>query len=143
MRAWGFRLTNSTNGGDGSTFGNKGSFKFGHTPWNEGNSNMNECVICGDEFKTCISEDTKTCSRACLKIYSPTIKNSGRYKKGQSPHNTKIIYQYTKDKEFIKEWSQAKCASKELSLNAEAIRQCANGRIKSSGGYFWTYIKLK
>ena len=36
IRAWGFDLTNSTDGGDGCTFGNRTSFKKGQKAWNKG-----------------------------------------------------------------------------------------------------------
>lgn len=37
IRSWGYNnLLNHTNGGDGSTFGNKGSFTKGRAPWNKG-----------------------------------------------------------------------------------------------------------
>ena len=36
FRAWGFNLTNLTDGGDGCLYGNRTSFKKGHKSWNEG-----------------------------------------------------------------------------------------------------------
>jgi hypothetical protein len=44
FKTWGFSLVNYTSGGDGSTFGNKGSFKKGNIPHNKG-------VPCSEETK--------------------------------------------------------------------------------------------
>jgi len=51
----------------------------------------------------------------------------------------KPIIQYTKDNEFIREWSYAKEASDSLGINKRAIYACCNGSIKSSGGYIWKW----
>ena len=56
-------------------------------------------------------------------------------------HNkpTKPIIQYTKDGEFIKEWTSAKEASRVLGINPSHITQCCKGKLKSAGGFVWTY----
>jgi group I intron endonuclease len=54
----------------------------------------------------------------------------------------KLIYQYTKDGKYIKSFYSAKEASKETKSNPANIAMCANGEIKSAGGYQWSYEKV-
>lgn len=49
----------------------------------------------------------------------------------------KPILQYSKDGEFIREWSHAREAAETLGLNKRAIYECCAGRSKTSGGYIW------
>lgn len=49
----------------------------------------------------------------------------------------KPILQYSKDGEFIREWSHAREAAETLGLNKRAIYECCVGRSKTSGGYIW------
>lgn len=62
-------------------------------------------------------------------------------KSGMGNHNkpTKPILQYTKDGEFIKEWTSAKEASKVLGINHGHITTCCKGKLKSAYGFVWTY----
>ena len=56
---------------------------------------------------------------------------------------TKPILQYTKDGEFIKEWTSAKEASRVLGINNSHIAACCKGKRKSSGGFVWKYSESK
>ena len=49
----------------------------------------------------------------------------------------KPILQYTKDGEFIREWSHAREAAEELGINKRAIYSACTGRCKTSGGFIW------
>ena len=49
----------------------------------------------------------------------------------------KPIFQYSINGVFIKEWRSARNASKELKLDISGIRNAANGRLKTSGGFCW------
>lgn len=49
----------------------------------------------------------------------------------------KPILQYSKNGEFIKEWTHAGAVEKELGINARSIYECCKGRCKTSGGYIW------
>ena len=57
-------------------------------------------------------------------------------------HNspTKPILQYTKDGEFIKEWTSTSEASRFLGIAHSSITCCCQGvRYKSAGGFVWRY----
>ena len=56
-------------------------------------------------------------------------------------HNkpTKQILQYTKDGEFIKEWTSGIEASKVLGIHTGNITKCCKGKLKSAGGFVWRY----
>ena len=56
-------------------------------------------------------------------------------------HNkpTKPIIQYTKDGEFIREWTSAKESSRVLVIDNSHITACCKGKLKSAGGFVWRY----
>lgn len=53
---------------------------------------------------------------------------------------TKKIFQYDKEWNFIKCWDRIQDAR--FLLNANNIPAAASGKLKSSGGYKWSYVKL-
>lgn len=54
------------------------------------------------------------------------------------PHSLpKIVLQYSKDGEFIREWPHATAAEKELKIST--IRFACKGKQKLAGGYIWRY----
>lgn len=55
-------------------------------------------------------------------------------------HNSKKIYQYDMDGNFVKEWGSIKEASEET--NAFNIANVAFGKRKSSGGFMWRFEKV-
>jgi hypothetical protein len=64
---------------------------------------------------------------------------------------SKVIYQYDKDMNFIKEWSSTSEASRVLCISGGHIRECANGNKtanygknirKNAGGFIWKYEKI-
>jgi len=63
-------------------------------------------------------------------------------KKGKENHLSKIIYQYTKDLQFIKKWYCIMDAVRELNIKHSNISRCVNGKRKSTGGFRWSYTKL-
>lgn len=70
-------------------------------------------------------------------------KNKTSFKKGHSM-NSKIIYQYNMNNgKYIKTWTSASQAGRELSINNTSIGNCARGKTKSSGGFYWSYKKMK
>lgn len=55
--------------------------------------------------------------------------------------NNRPVLQYSLDGEIIKEWENVIIASKSLSIHPSGIRQCCNGKQKTTGGYMWEYKK--
>ncbi|MEB2775250.1 NUMOD1 domain-containing DNA-binding protein [Algoriphagus sp. D3-2-R+10] len=53
----------------------------------------------------------------------------------------KIIYQYTKKGEFIKEYNSVKNASIETSVSYSSIYQNVKGKTKTAGGFIWSFEK--
>ena len=68
-----------------------------------------------------------------------TRKKISKAKIGNHCKPTKPIIQYSKECEFIKEWTSAKEASRVLGINKSHIAACCKGKRKSSGGYIWKY----
>ena len=56
-----------------------------------------------------------------------------------SSKNHRIIKQYTKDGEFIKEWHGFVEIEKVLGCDKRNLQSCCKGRIPSAYGYIWRY----
>lgn len=72
-------------------------------------------------------------------VVDKIIKNrTGKYT-GKSNHASKSINQYTKSGVFIKFWEYATLASNELKIDLSAIIKCCKNKLKSTGGFTWSY----
>ena len=49
------------------------------------------------------------------------------------------VAQYTKKGELIKIWESQSEASKETGIERSNINACCNGKIKTAGGYRWSF----
>lgn len=58
---------------------------------------------------------------------------------GVEHHSSIPIVQLTLDGKFIKKWSCAAEAARELGINHGNIISCCKGKLKSAGGYKWMY----
>lgn len=54
-------------------------------------------------------------------------------------NKSKLVYQYDKHGNFIKEWQGTKVPSQELGIHRGAIRNCLSNIAKTAGGYIWKY----
>jgi hypothetical protein len=113
FKTWGFDLVNYTLGGDGSTFGNKGSFKKGNIPHNKG-------IACSDETKQKIKN----------KLIG--ISNVASYKP---------IIQYDTDYNQIKRYKCISDAIFESGgyFSASKISNCLKGKRNHHRGFIWKY----
>lgn len=86
-----------------------------------------------EETKRKMSESRKgkPKSEECKKKLSESLK--GKY--------VKILLQYTKNGEFIREWSSLTLAVKELGIAASNISKCCNGKRNFAGNFIWRYKK--
>lgn len=55
----------------------------------------------------------------------------------------KPIIQANKDGSAIKKWESARLAGETLGINASNISACCNGRLKSAGGFIWTFAQME
>lgn len=113
FKSYGFDLLNYTTGGDGATFGNKGSWKKGNIPHNKG-------VSCKEQTKEKIR-------RSLL-----GISNTSSYK---------AIIQYDLDYNEIKRYKCVKDAIEESNgfFSASRISNCCKGKRKHHRGFIWKY----
>ena len=65
------------------------------------------------------------------------LKEAGLLAKRYPHYAPKTVMQYSKDGEFIKEWSNAITAERELHISG--IGNVCKGKNKSAGGYVWKY----
>lgn len=63
-------------------------------------------------------------------------------KSGVMHHFAKPVYQYKKDGTFIRQWAYMSEAANELGIKKTCISAACLGKIKSSGGYIWSYEPL-
>lgn len=80
------------------------------------------------------------------KIYWRQYKEAGfKMLNSQEPANSKkrtnIIYQYSLDGYFIKEWLSISEAARFLGVSSHGIQQCVSEKGKESAGYIWSKIK--
>jgi hypothetical protein len=113
FKTWGFSLVNYTEGGDGSTFGNSGSFKKGDIPHNKG-------VPCSEETKQKIKD--KLTGRSNTNSYKPII-------------------QYDLEYNLLKRYKCVKDAIDESGgyFSAGKISNCLTGKRKHHRGFLWKY----
>ncbi len=65
-----------------------------------------------------------------------------RSKKRINGKNSKTVYQYSIDGQFIKEWPSTREIQRSLGFAKSNIVTCCNGKIKTAYGYKWSYTKL-
>lgn len=65
--------------------------------------------------------------------------NYGSHTERSGLNRRKTILQYSKSKEFIREWSGAAEVERLLGINHANIAQCCRGKLKSAGGFVWIY----
>lgn len=63
--------------------------------------------------------------------------NYGTHNERMIKTQSKVILQFTKDGEFVKEWESMRCARRELGICN--ITQALKGRYKQAGGFVWKY----
>lgn len=69
--------------------------------------------------------------------------SENNYNREVSKNNacSKVVLQFTKSGEFVKEWPSTKEVMRQLGFNQSHISACCNGKLKSAYGYIWKYKK--
>lgn len=161
MKTWGFNLTNNTIGGDGSTFGNKTSFKKGQSPWNKG-------IPASDDVKERLrtynigkKQSLETIAKRNKSLDGKRYDNSKefieggkktRFNKDQEPWNkgilgrklgglkkAKPVQQFDLEGNLIMEFLSYSEAAEAVNISREMIRRCCIGRVNKTGGFKWKY----
>ena len=63
----------------------------------------------------------------------------GETRKSRNNPNSRMIYQYDKNGNFIRVWDSISDASRSLNIDVSSISACARGKYKTAGGYIWKY----
>lgn len=79
-----------------------------------------------------VSERWKS-TRSTIQLNTPEAKAKA------SAARKKAILQFTKQNNFVKEWSSVKEAAIGLGIDRGNISSCLTEKIKSAGGYIWKY----
>lgn len=160
MKTWGFDLLNYTIGGDGCTFGNKTSFKKGHT-LNKGRKlsdaakeKVREANL-GKKASSSTKEKMSIKRKGKIPANVSSFTNGGkktRFEKGCKVWNdgktgyrlggkkkAKSVIQLSLSDVFICEFINAKDASELTNISEKAIRKCCYGKSHTSGGFKWKY----
>jgi len=128
MKAWGFRLTNETNGGDGVDKGN--------IPWNKGTVGVmkpNETT-----FKKGNEIGKKTRIKKNQRLSPKT-----EFKKGVKPHNKTKLLQFDLDGNFLREFDSFYEAAEYIGVCQPALSQCFIRKTYKCKGYLWEKKKGK
>ena len=59
------------------------------------------------------------------------------FNKNCCKESKKIVFQYTKDKKFIKKWNFISEASRTLNITKGNIGKCLKNKRKTAGGFIW------
>ncbi len=92
----------------------------------------------------CVRKEQHSCGGFGWKYVSGNTNRhriSSSQREGGSPAAKRIYQMDIKTKKIIKEWDCAVTASKSLKICKVSIRTCARGKIKTSGGFGWKYVK--
>lgn len=100
--------------------------------------------ICGEWFEgaivnhkdCCTTNNIATNLEVCTYTYNNTYNNRHLL---TAKLNSKIVLQYDKQMNFIKEWSSIKEVEISLGIKQGNISACCRGVRKSAGGYIWKY----
>ena len=88
------------------------------------------CSSCGHEWQTSIYH--RTHGTGCEKCFRAN-------NRGETHVESKKIYQYTIDGEFIKEWGALSDVRNILGINVSNISMCAQHKRPNAGGFRWEY----
>lgn len=103
-------------------------------PW------FNICKIAGNRLGVKASESTREKLRQ-LRIgktpWNKGIPRTDEIKRISSIVNSRPIYQFDKEMNFIREWPSTISASRALSLKPSNIGSVIAGRSKTAGGFIW------
>ena len=157
MRTWGFDLTNKALGGIGVKHMND-EIKQKISKANKGKVSWNKGIPCSDETKAklsvvltgkiawnkgvpCSDETKERISKSSMGRISPNlgIPCSEEMKQKISEANSKVIIQYDRKGNFIKEWKSAAEAQRCLKINRSHIGECCLSKRKSAGGFIWKH----
>ena len=106
--------------------------------WRKNISDANKGKVAWNKGKTNIySEDTL--SKMRINAKNRIFSDSTRLKISES--NSKIIYQYSKEGIFIKEWKSLTECAKKLNIKASKISSCANENVKTVSNFIFRYYK--
>jgi group I intron endonuclease len=143
-KSWGFELTNVTSGGLGFSNGRHSeetrkiirAKRALQTKTRKG-------VPCSDEAKALIriarlkqKDPRKGCTHT-----EETKQKLRDYciQRNQGGFNKRVVLQYDKGLNFIKEWESIKDASRTLKIAQSCIHRTINGERKSGGGFVWKH----
>lgn len=87
-------------------------------------------------------ENLEWCTHKYNVNYGNSIEKMKLKKIGSNNYKSKIVFQYTKDGEFIKSWDSTMDVQRGLGIPASNIGSCARGEVQSSHGYIWKYKRV-
>lgn len=128
FRAWGFKLTNFTNGGEGVNKGN--------TPWNKGTKGLIKRNSGSSKKGSTIGKETRIKKGHRL---SPGTE----FKKGNEPHNKVGVLQFDLEGNFLEEYNSYTAAAESIGVTYGAIKNCILRKTYKCKGFLWKKMENK
>lgn len=152
IKSWGFKLTNSNNGGGGISkrdvnfsewlskrnIGNKYNLGKHHTHETRKKISNARKGKPSPRKGAILSDETKL-KQSLAKIGKRGNAKGFKHTESTKNKKRKIILQLTQNNELIREWPALTIVAEKLKLNISAISNACRGITKTCGGFKWKY----
>lgn len=105
--------------------------------WNYASEAANELEINPDQIYKCCREKAKSAGGFLWAFAKDEKAFLKKYNRSESRY--KVVYQFDKEGKLIKKWNSVDEIESQLGINHSSISSCCNGKLKSAGGYIWSF----
>ncbi len=78
-----------------------------------------------------------------IEIFNTLVPDGYNIQEGGEGGNTKIVYQYNMDGQFVRQFNSVREAADSIGREPQGISDCLHGRALSCGNYYWSLQKLE
>lgn len=107
--------------------------------WNYVSEAAGELDINPDQIYKCCRKKAKSAGGFLWAFEKDNKKTLKKYNRSESRYKT--VYQFDLNGTLLKEWNSVQEIEKELKIGHGSISSCCNGKLKSAGGYLWSFNK--
>lgn len=105
--------------------------------WNYASEAANGLEINPDQIYKCCRGKAKSAGGFLWAFAKDEKAFLKKYNRSESRY--KVVYQFDKEGKLIKKWNSVDEIETQLGINHSSISSCCNGKLKSAGGYLWSF----